>query len=96
MLDVRFVFSGDRSHDEPVAVRETRGQIRFELYRGLFLPEGVAALNSATQAILSGGQWFQLWKGEIVSMASPELREPPYARIHRGPLADEATGPRYR
>lgn len=96
MLDVQYMYKDDRSHDEPVAIKETRGKIRFELYRGLFLPEGVAALNSATQALLSGGQWFQLWKGEVVSLASPEFKEPPYGRIHRGPLADQAPRPRYR
>ena len=88
MLDVQYVYDKARTFDEPVAVRETRGVVRFELYRGLFLPEGVAALNVATAQILAGGQWFQLWRGEIVSMRSPELKEP-YGRIHRGSMVDQ-------
>ena len=44
------------------------------------------------QGLLAGGQWFQLWRGEIVSMHSPELREFD-ARIHRGPLANQAPSP---
>lgn len=88
MLDVQYVYGNGRSFDEPVAVRETRGKIQFQLYRGLFLPEGVAALNSAVQQLLAGGQWFQLWRGEIVSMRSPLLKEP-YGRIHRGSLVDQ-------
>lgn len=93
MLDVQYVLDNNRSFDEPVAVRETRGSIRFELYRGFFLPEGVAALNSATAQILAGGQWFQLWRGEIVSLCSPEFKEP-HGRIHRGSLVDQAPGSR--
>lgn len=96
MLDVRYVYGEDRNPTEPVAVKETRGSIQFELYRGLFLPEGIAALNSATRAILDGGQWFQLWRGEIVSMASPTYREYADGRIHRGPLVDQASRPRHR
>ena len=93
MLDIQYVYDTKRTFDEPVAVRETRGTIRFELYRGLFLPEGVAALNVATTQVLAGGQWFQLWRGEIVSMSSPEFKEFTDARIHRGPLVDQASGP---
>lgn len=94
MLDVQYVYSEDRTLDEPVAVRETRGKIKFELYRGLFLPEGVAALNSATAQVLAGGQWFQLWRGEVVSIHSPEFRGYTHGRIHRGPLVDQAPRPR--
>lgn len=88
MLDVQYVYDKGRTFDEPVAVRETRGTLRFELYRGLFLPEGVVALNSVVQELLAGGQWFQLWRGEIVSMRSPLFKEP-HGRIHRGSLVDQ-------
>ncbi|GHJ21690.1 hypothetical protein ACH4LN_18165 [Streptomyces albus] len=94
MLSVQFTRAG-LSIDEPVRVTETRGHITYELHSGLFLPEGVAALNSATRAILAGGQWFQLWKGEIISMETPEL-EARHAGIHRGPLVDQEAGPRHR
>ncbi|HCA85503.1 MAG TPA: hypothetical protein DEQ61_08420 [Streptomyces sp.] len=96
MLNVHFRYDDSLDVARPVAVKERRGDITFELCRGLFLPEGVAALNSAVGQILAGGQWFQLWKGEVVSMASPELREYRSARIHRGPLVEQEAGPRHR
>lgn len=94
MLDVRFILTDLRESD-PVEVEERRGQVRYLLSRGLFVPEGVAALNSATAQVLAGGQWFQLWRGEIVSMSSPVVRGD-YAGVHRGPLVDQAARPRYR
>lgn len=94
MLDVRYVYSDELSVEDPVEAEERRGSVKFKLCRGLFLPEGVAALNSVTARILAGGQWFQLWRGEVVSMASPELREFKYAGLHRGSLVDKKTRPR--
>lgn len=96
MLDVRFMLSDDCTPDEPVIVKESRGRVRFELCHGLFLPAGVAGLNSAVRQILAGGQWFQLWQGDIISMSTPEFKEFTDARIHRGPLVDEEAGPRHR
>lgn len=94
MLSVRYEITDDRGIDAPVRVTETRGHLRYELSGGLFLPEGVAALNSAATQVLAGGQWFQLWKGEIVSMASPKFRGCD-GRLHRGPLVDQAAGSRH-
>ncbi|WP_275558605.1 hypothetical protein [Streptomyces sp. 5-6(2022)] len=95
MIHVSYGYSDDCTWEQPVEAEERRGNLRFKLYRGLFRPEGVAALNSTVQQLLAGGQWFQLWRGEIVSMHSPELREFKDGRIHRGPLVDEKAGPRY-
>lgn len=94
MLDVQYQLE-DLHPDAPVRVVERRGSLRFDLCRGLFLPEGVAALNSAARLVLAGGQWFQLWRGEIVGMATPEPggRD---AGLHRGPLAHQTTGPQDR
>lgn len=89
MLAVRYALA-DLSPDAPVQVIERRGSLNFELCRGLFLPEGVAALNSAASQILAGGQWFQLWQGEIVSMSSPEIGDRD-GWLHRGPLAHQTT-----
>lgn len=96
MLEVRYVYDDECTIEFPVQVKERRGRIEFGLCRGLFLPLGVAALNQSAARLLAGGQWFQLWKGEVVSMASPELREFKNAGIHRGSLADEAPRPRHR
>lgn len=75
--------------DAPVVVREGRGWVKYELAKGLFLPEHAAALEAATKGVLAGGQWFQLWRGDVVSLTSPELKGLPHARIHRGPLVQE-------
>jgi hypothetical protein len=91
VLSVTFELA-DLPEDAPIRVQEGRGWINYELSRGLFVPEGVAALNSATSMVLAGGQWFQLWRGDVVSFDSPDLKGLPHARIHRGPLVQE--GPR--
>lgn len=85
MLSVTYELK-DLPEDAPVRVLEGRGCVRFELSRGLFVPEGVAALNSATNMVLAGGQWFQLWRGEVVKFDSPQEEGLPHAGIHRGPL----------
>jgi hypothetical protein len=71
MLSIRYALD-DLDPEMPVEVSERRGNIEYRLSRGLFVPEGVAALNSATAAVLAGGQWFQLWRGAIISMNSSE------------------------
>lgn len=95
MLSVQFLLE-DLDEDCPVEVRERRGRVTYRLANGLFLPEGVAALNCAARKLLAGGQWFQLWKGEIVSMNSPAALGGYCARIHRGPLVDQEARPGHR
>lgn len=95
MLSINFELA-DLSEDAPVRVKEGRGWVNYELSRGLFVPEGVAALNSAVTQLIAGGQWFQLWRGDVVSLYSPEMKGLPHARVRRGPLANQATGPSHR
>lgn len=90
MLSVRYILD-DLDPDMPVEVAERRGEVLYRLCRGLFVPEGVAALNSATAAVLAGGQWFQLWRGGIVSMASPESEGVRSGRVHRGQVVSQRT-----
>ena len=87
MLSVRFEYDDLNlcTEDQPVYTVERRGGITYKLYRGLFRPEGVEGLNSAAARVIDGGQWFQLWKGEIISINSPEIGGR-RARVHRGPL----------
>lgn len=94
MIKFCYVYDDELTYEDPIEIEERRGNVKFKLCRGLFRPEGVASLNSAAHKLLAGGQWFQLWRGEIVSMRSPELREFD-ARIHRGPLVDKKAGPRH-
>lgn len=85
MLSVRYVLK-DLSEVAPVVVKEGRGSVVYELHRGLFVPEHAAALNAAAELVVAGGQWFQLWRGDVVSLFSPDLEEGPSARVHRGSL----------
>lgn len=88
MLSVHYLLD-DLDPEMPVEVSERRGEVVFRLCRGLFMPEGVAALNAATTAVLAGGQWFQLWRGDIVSMSSPETRGGLRGGVHRGSVVSQ-------
>ena len=96
MLSVSFTRTTDLDVDLPVRITESRGKIEFELAGGLFLPAGVAALQAGVTQLIAGGQWFQLWKGEIVSINSPRVPEVHRAGVHRGSLVDQEAGPRHR
>lgn len=92
MLRVTYEISDSLSEDAPIRITEGRGWVNYELHGGIFIPEGVAALNSAAETFLAGGQWFQLWRGDVVSMQSPET-EGRDGWLHRGPLAYQTAGP---
>lgn len=93
MLRVTYTLSPRLDPEQPVVVRESRGDIQVELSPTIFSPEACAALNAVGSQILAGGQWFQLWRGEIVSMESPEdsRHGGTVARLHRGPVVHEAS-----
>lgn len=59
--------------EEPdgVTVRERRGLVRVLIDPALSTEEFAAAMNPATERFLEGGQWFQLYGGEIIDM-TPE------------------------
>ena len=63
---------GDLKVGEFVKIRERQGLVKITVDPDADVNVFVAALNSAIEKFLSGGQWFQLWRGEIVDMASPE------------------------
>lgn len=92
MLRFTYELSADLRPEAPIRISEGRGWVHYELHDGLFIPENVAALNTAASALLAGGQWFQLWQGDIISMQSPET-EGRNGWLHRGPLAHQAAGP---
>lgn len=92
---LRVVYELDPNHDREIAisVEENRGVLKCKLSPQLFEPEAVAALNATAEAILAGEQWFQIWHGEIVSMASPETpqEDGTVARLHRGSVVHKAS-----
>ncbi|MCX5598347.1 hypothetical protein AB0I27_23090 [Streptomyces sp. NPDC050597] len=57
-----------------VEVRESRGLVKVHTSTRATAAEFARALNPATAKFLAGGQWFQLWEGEIITMDSPDAR----------------------
>lgn len=68
VLDV----DGDLDAGDVVEIREHLGFIEILVDPAAGVDRFVAALNPTIETFLSGGQWFQLWQGEIVDMTSPE------------------------
>jgi hypothetical protein len=58
--------------EAPVDIREHKGHVALHVHpltsTGMF----IGVLNRSIEEFLAGGQWFQLWHGEIVTMDSPE------------------------
>ncbi|MFD9284896.1 hypothetical protein ACFWD7_48110 [Streptomyces mirabilis] len=57
-----------------VEVRESRGLVKVHVSSSATTEDFVRALNPASERFLAGGQWFQLWHGEIITMDSPDSR----------------------
>jgi hypothetical protein len=55
-----------------VEVRESCGLVVVHVASLATADQFVDAMNPATEQFLAGGQWFQLWQGEIITMDSPE------------------------
>lgn len=96
MLSVRYVLEDIEPDMPPVIMTEKRGVITCRVSRRLSLEEALALIEDATTELLAGGQWFQLWRGEIISMESPETDGGCSGRVHRGSLVDKASGSRHR
>lgn len=70
----------DLDLEEPVKIWENRGRTAVELDRSLYTQVGVDGLNTTHMDLLGSGKWFQLWRGEIVSVNSPEAPPTPAPR----------------
>lgn len=57
-----------------VEVRESCGLVKVHVSSSATTEDFVRALNPATERFLAGGQWFQLWNGQIITMDSPDSR----------------------
>lgn len=70
-LDVRFALT-DLDPGDYVQIEESRGFVLIGVERTATAAQFVDAINPAIVEFLAGGQWFQLFAGEIVDMASPD------------------------
>lgn len=71
-LKVRFEADPEVPLRTCVQIREHRGLVRLHVCPTAPSDLLVHALNPAIERFLAGGQWFQLWQGEIVTMDPPQ------------------------
>ncbi|MFJ9633693.1 hypothetical protein ACIRU8_38975 [Streptomyces sp. NPDC101175] len=72
MLRVEYETSHELEPDEIVKITETRGRVAIELRTGTLAADYIPPLNAALEKFVGQCGWFQIWRGEIVSAASPE------------------------
>ncbi|GGS41090.1 hypothetical protein F2B00_03240 [Streptomyces parvus] len=56
-----------------VQIRERKGLVTVHVSRTATADEFAHALNPALEELLAGGQWFQLWQGEIITATASEV-----------------------
>lgn len=71
MLDVAYEAIDSLAPGRLARIDEDRGTIRVRLDKAAPLPDVVRQLNIEIDHLLSSSHWFQLWKDEIVSRATP-------------------------
>lgn len=67
MIHHTFELADDLPADCWIDIQEDRGEVRYRINRNLNGTQMIAALNEGAEAVLSGGHWFQEWKGDIIS-----------------------------
>ncbi|MFJ5973579.1 hypothetical protein [Streptomyces sp. NPDC093060] len=71
-LTVQYETDPDVDRTQGVQIREGKGVVRLHICPELTAEDLARAVNRPIQLFLAGGQWFQLWQGEIITMDSPE------------------------
>lgn len=70
---LRCTFELSRLRPAPLLdIREDKGLVALHICPAATVEQFVNAINPANAEFLAGGCWFQLWRGEIVTMDSPE------------------------
>lgn len=72
MLRVVYQASRDIEHGEVVDIQESRGRVDIRLREGTRAEQYVPALNAKLQDFVNQCGWFQIWRGRIISAASPD------------------------
>lgn len=71
MLDVAYEAVDDLAPGRLARIDEDRGTIRVRLDNAASLADVVRQLNVEIEHLMANSHWFQLWKDEIVSRATP-------------------------
>lgn len=74
-LRVEYVFHPKLPQDPGVLVWEDRGIVRVHVSPQLDTERFAALMNPASRNFLAGGQWFQLFGGEIIDMSPESIRQ---------------------
>ncbi|MET9550601.1 hypothetical protein ABZY36_35650 [Streptomyces sp. NPDC006627] len=70
---LRCTFELSRLRPAPLLhIREHKGLVELHISPHATVEQFVEALNPSNARFLAGGRWFQAWRGEIVTMDSPE------------------------
>lgn len=72
---LRIEYLLEKEDDYPVCVKENKGLVSVHIDPALSTVEFAAAMNPATNELLDGGQWFQMYAGEIIDNSPEELTE---------------------
>lgn len=72
MLRVVYEASHKLEAGQIVEIQETRGRVSIKLRAGIRAEEYIPSLNAALEAFVEQCSWFQVWRGEIISAASPD------------------------
>lgn len=67
MIHHMYELADDLPADCAIDIQEDRGRVLFRVNQNLNPAQVIAALNEGAEAVLSGGHWFQEWKGDIIS-----------------------------
>ena len=72
MLRVVYQANHDLDPGEVVDIRESRGRVDVTIRQGTYAQQYVPALNAKLKEFLDQCGWFQIWRGQIISAASPD------------------------
>lgn len=71
MLHVVYEATTDLEPGKLVSVEESRGRVRVKLREGATADAYLPALNRALAEFVARCSWFQIWRGQIISAATP-------------------------
>lgn len=72
MLRVVYQASQDLEPGEVVDIQESRGRVDIKIRIGTRAEHYVPALNAKLKEFVDQCGWFQIWRGQIISAASPD------------------------